>query len=542
MLLAGQRIELDPKPQVGTPPALEVVMLGHCPVASTDVNWPRIANDRQLTAELHGLGFGIEVRRLRELLTPSADFVELETDDDLKALYKLPLPIRSLAQFKSIFSGVFDQPYRYGRLAGYGAWLPRAVEDFFGCSDNSGQLKLWIIRVKEADGIEAFLPSRYGDLKQRATETSNATPRPLKLLEIDQLNAFERALLIQNAAVIALPDLERLNLPQGLKRIPSVRKSRPLPAFLPCSSDADDLDLINPFRDIKSNQPRPQAKAVVGAIGQTLAVHRPDMQCLLSLPFADSQDYDFPQLCPEFSGQLSQLADAAIANPASGDSQRLRHLQFLYPYLIGADNLLTSSCGVVAGMQAKVAASQGVWRSVAGRRLPVRSLPWPRLDQNEAVRLRTRPGVTVLCNHKGTAMIDDESLCVPILPSVDLLQLTPSERNDSHWRSAEIMRFMGWLRRELQAQGNRMIFDTDPRDPRPLMALREFFQQLHALGALRGKKASEAFTIQQRNPADNVLQFDIEVAPAFPVDRIRITFLQDRHSGGSIPTMEAAHG
>ena len=97
--------------------------------------------------------------------------------------------------------------------------------------------------------------------------------------------------------------------------------------------------------------------------------------------------------------------------------------------------------------------------------------------------------------------MDDEALCAPCLPVADLRGMTKAQRELEHWRSAELMRFMGWLRRELRALGERLLFDTDPRDPRPELALRSFFGRLHEAGALRGAQPEHAHLVRQRSDA-----------------------------------------
>ncbi len=123
-------------------------------------------------------------------------------------------------------------------------------------------------------------------------------------------------------------------------------------------------------------------------------------------------------------------------------------------------------------------------------------------------------------------MLDDERLCASVLPATDL-----HGGADEAWRSAEVMRFMGWLRRELQALGERLVLDADPRDPRPGLLLRRFLNGLYQAGALRGKRPEDAYRLTQGQDGEATLIFEIEIAPAFALDRIRLTFLHDRHSG-----------
>jgi hypothetical protein len=278
-----------------------------------------------------------------------------------------------------------------------------------------------------------------------------------------------------------------------------------------------------------------------------MAQHRPDMQCLLSVALAALPGSERPGPATEFLDCVAEAAgiheDGTLVDESRGRlTEAARHLQLLYPYLRGPDRRLSSAAGLVAGIQAAVSQQHGPWRSIGERPLPGRSLPWPPLNQNEATALRDRPGVTVLLHRANRTVVDDERMCAPCLPAVQLQQLTRERRNDDHWRSAEIMRFMGWLRRELQALGEKMIFNVDPRDPRPEIALRTFFTRLYTLGALRGRAVDEAFTLTQRNDGESTIAFEIEIAPAYPIDRLRITFMQDRHTAGAGASVEVSNG
>ena len=101
---------------------------------------------------------------------------------------------------------------------------------------------------------------------------------------------------------------------------------------------------------------------------------------------------------------------------------------------------------------------------------------------------------------------------------------------------------MGWLRRELQALGERLLFDTDPGDPRPELALRGFFGRLHEAGALRGAQPEHAYRIRELPAVDSAIAFEIEIAPAYPIDHLRLTFLHDRHAAVTETRIEAIDG
>ncbi|NMF90555.1 hypothetical protein [Aromatoleum petrolei] len=535
MLLADKRIDLDARPAPRRLAPVEVVMIGHCPSFDGSAEWKRLARDLAVLAEIAALGFTAEVDRLRAL---DAGEAEAEPGDGaLFALYRLPIPIRSLGYFQALFPQAFDTDGAYrSALAGRAAWLPAAVQDFFAGEDRGfGDTRtLWIIRVPESGGVRAFLPQ------------PNAS-----LIEPSALGAFERALLIERAGILALPDLERLLVPRALPDIPRVRLDNPEAVFLPCGTEIDDTHRERRRSDEMLGADAPlEPIDIVPPIIRTLARLRPDMQCLLTLPLDQRPRDELPAPARDFLAHLALIAGeigseaggGAAVSPHAELAGKLRHLQLLWPYLRSEESPLASPCGLVAGMQARVSQRHGVWRSIAGRPLPTAALPWPPVTQQQATALREVPGVTVLLTRAGKLQVDDEALCAPCLPAADLRSMTAAQRAQEHWRSAEVMRFMGWLRRGLQALGEQLLFDADPRDPRPELALRAFFERLHEAGALRGARPESAYRIREIPSAESTIAFEIEIAPAYPIDRLRLTFLHDRHAAVTDTRIEAVDG
>ena len=522
MLLADRRIELDPRPTSARAPVLPAVMLGHCP---GNARWERLADDRALLAEIGALGFEREVRRLKALSQPALTPVAAADpgDDALRELYRLPIPVYSLGQFQALFPDAFETPTRYrSRLAGAMAWLPLAVQDFF---DGAGALpagatKLWIIRVPEVEGRAAMLPG---------AESS------ARLLDPAALGAFERALMIPEVGLIALPDLERLQIPANLADIPRVRLPNPEPRFLPCGHEINDG-----HRERRSGGEMPDddpplgAAASIAPILRALRRHRPDLQCLFALPFDADAGSEAPR--PD-RATLDYIATPPTALDPGGSLPaeavtRLHQIQFLYPYLRGPDRPLGSPSGLIAGMQARVSAERGVWRSSAGQPLPGNAQPYPPPTQQLATDLRERPGIGVLLRRRGLVELDDERLAAPVLVTHAFSTGAAAERQDEHYRSGEVARFLGWLRRELTRLGEALLFDVDPRDPRPEIALRGLLTRLHQARALRGKLPEQAFRLRRLDAPVSQLLFEIEIAPAFPIDRIRLTFAQNRAAAG----------
>jgi len=546
MLLADARIELEPRPAAVRRPVLPAAMLGHCPGSA---RWERLADDRALLDEIAALGFEHATRRLTRLLAGGGR--SQPGDDDVRALLRLPLPIYSLGQFQALFPDAFDAATGYwSRLAGDRAWLPPAVQDFFQNAAElpSGTLKLWLIRVPEDAGRRGMLP----DPQRHRT-----------LLDPTALGAFERALLIPEIGLIALPDLERLQVPAQLADIPPLEPTPRSPVFLPCSDAAASAEHAAGGRNTNDGEdaagvPEPEpalaAHQVLVPILHALARHRPDLQCLLTLPLDADADKEVPQPDSNTLAYVARLAGTGAAGLQMGAARgagsalaraehpapALSRIQLLFPYLRGPDRPLASPVGLIAGLQAQVSAELGTWRSIAGRPLPGTARPYPEQTQQQATALRAQPGVGVLVRHRGAVMLDDERLAAPVPSARAFIARGSAARDAEHYRSGEVARFLGWLRRELTRVGEALLFDVDPADPRPGIALTGLFTQLHQAGALRGRLPEQAFRVQQRAAPASVLAFDIEIAPSFPIDRIRLTFAQNRHAeGGSVEIADA---
>lgn len=487
MFLSDARVELEARPALPRDPVLDVVLLGHCPGRW---NGARVGRDQAMLEAIRQLGLAEDVRRVENETRAGGN----------PALTRIPLPLRSFGQFQDLFPDAFDTAAEApGRITGDRVWLPYAVQDFFEATSQVARdaLRLWIVPVPEAEGVEAFLPRPGADP-----------------LEPSTLGALERALLIRRAGILAMPDLERLLIPADLPDIPALRITNSVPTFVPCTASVEDPRERRTSEAVPRYVAQPSAFSVLGALGRTLERLRPDMLCLMTVPLA------------ALSGSQQAVPDPdllkAVAEAIHAPS--LRHLQLLFPYLQGEGRGLSSPCGLVAGLQALVSQRHGPWRSIAEQGIPSRLNLWPSLPAHRIGALRQKPGLTILSMRKGLLRVDDERLAAPWLPE---------GMGDEAWRSAEVARFLGWVRRELRELGERLVFDVDPEDPRPLLALKAFFRGLHKAGALRGARAEDAFTVTAL-PAPNpsALAFQIELAPAFPIDRIRLTFLQDRHVAG----------
>ncbi len=456
-------------------------MLGHCP--------GRVRVDRLLALpdalhEMRLLGFGGRVDAL--------------SSGTASELYHLPIPLQALAEFEDIFPDARTAGSLYrSRLAGDQAWLPQAVEDFFA---NGGE-KLWLVRVPEAEGMRGFLPQFR-------------TP----LYDTENLYGLGTVLVLNAVGLIALPDLERIMIAAQLPDIPRKRLANPAPAFLPCSESFDDGHRERRYSEEKVTQSTlPPFIVVLQEILALIDRHRPDIQCLFSLPLQYSEVLDSPAID---QGVLTQLQAARARNSAS----LLRQVQLLFPYLRSPRYALRSSVGAVAGMTVSSARSRGIWRSVAGIPLVTDARPYPALSMTETIALRETPGIGIIQRRSGHVALDDERLAVPALQRNDYLPGIAGERLDD-LRAGEVVRFIGFLVRQLKVLGEHLVFNIGFDDPRPRLILEKFFMGLYRQGALRGSLPEDAFSIRQAAAREAVIAYDIEIAPAYPIDRIVLTFI-----------------
>lgn len=477
----GKRIYLDPEPVVDRQAAFEVVMIGHCPGAADK----RVLFAHQTMAqEIAALGYAEQLDALKK---------DINQPDPL---YNLPIPLYSLTEFLQLFPREDPATAYRSRLAGSQLWLPAAVEDFFRYSGSHVFKKLWIINVDQMLAQHAFMP-----------DEQNTT------LDIRAGNAFMRALALPRAGLLVMPDLERLQIPAHIEGVPHLRIANPVPQFLPCSTNLEDG--MRERRNSEEMQQAPEPRhfgTLLRPILASISRFRPDLRLLISLPFDRELLGEVPQesrsaLTDVNNLQKSQLADA------------LHRVQIIYPYVRDHRRRLMTATGLLAGKMAEMVASKGAWRSVAGIPLAGQYEPFPRLSQQHIEVLRNDKAIGVLRSRLQKTELDDERLCGGVFGD-----------QTEHTRSGEISRFLGWLYRELEHLGHQLLFNVDPDDPKPLIVLQDFFNRLHQLGALRGKTADQAFTIQ-RLLSDNdasTLIFAIDIAPAFPIDTIRLRLQQDR--------------
>jgi hypothetical protein len=389
-----------------------------------------------------------------------------------------PLAFSTVAAFAEAFPG--DD-----------GWLARAVKDFF----NAGGRLAWVVRV-------AVDPARPLD-----AYVTRALPLPA-----DGLVAagVEIAMQVPSAGLLLLPDLEYLCLAASLP--PPVAPAVPPqpPGFRPLA------DLVAPPRPAVAAVPPAAAPLspndVLTAVSAMLAQRRPDMLCLFALPIGADQTQSM--------SVLVRRAIAYLHGDTGGDTvpgPDLPQVQAFAPLLRDATGDIATPSGLVAGFLAATAETDGVWRSIAGRPLPLGATPLRRIESNALDNLR-QAGVATLRFAPGGTALDD-----------DVLACRDTSANASR-RAAGTRRLMGWLLRSLRAFGEQLVFENVLDDGRVELILADLFATLLRRGALNGAQVSDAVTIR-RAAADNAVEFDIWVNAAVALETIRLRFVD-----GSVTT------
>jgi hypothetical protein len=523
MTLSDDRLLMKVRPAAVAESELDVVMLGHC---RGQARWQLLLENEQTIREIALLGFNREIEQLKSWFQQGLPAVMSENDQLLRDLYLLPIPILNLAHFQVLFPDARKSEDRAGeyrsQLAGSDPWLPQAIQDFFASGQQTlpdGGKKLWLIRVPESQGQQAFMPDPYADFSKPS-----------------QLTACDRALLIAQAGLLCLPDLERIQIPANLQDVRRLRLVNPAPVFLPCTRQFDDG-----HRERRRHEEIPNPPAtlplqhVIVPVMNALKKKRPDMQCLFTLPLEQVQQNSLPMAAASALQNIDKLSRI--------EHSGIHAIQFLFPYLSDKDRPLMSPCGLIAGMMAETSYRDGAWRSIAGRPLPGLFQVFPDLHRQQVVALRDQAGVGVITTHKGRLQLDDERRAAPVVGAAGFHRRTERDlARFQSYQSGEVGRFLGWLHRQLLRLGEVLLFNEDVRDPVGQSLLNQFFTRLHALGALRGSLPEQAFSIAAKQDDESTVIYEIELAPVFPIDRIVLNFSHNRGSNEGLWRLDVKNG
>jgi hypothetical protein len=233
-----------------------------------------------------------------------------------------------------------------------------------------------------------------------------------------------------------------------------------------------------------------------------LQSRRPDMLCLFALPVGADASVSTTTLLQRATGYLY----------GDGTGADLPQVQAFAPLVRGGDGILASPSGMIAGVLAASAQNDGVWRSIAGRLLPLDYAPLRRIESAALDRMR-RSGIATLRYARNGIALDDDILAVKSAPS------------NTVRGAAGTRRLMGWLLRNLRRFGEQLVFENVLDGGLVELILADLFNALLQRGALNGRQVTDAVRIRPRKAVDEAVQFEIEVNTAFALETIQLRFL-----------------
>ncbi len=358
------------------------------------------------------------------------------------------------------------------------------MRDYFA----AGGLRAWVVRVavEQSAPLDAYI---------------SASP---PVLAAEPQNAVSIAAQVPSAGLLVLPDLEQACL----------AAAAPAPA-LPSLPPPDPVfrlakDFVEPTAPSVATPSQVAQTApfdVLRRVSAALAVMRPDMIFLFALPVGADPTLSQPALA---NRAVAYVHGAGTPDPTTD----LRHVQALAPLVRDASGGIATPSGLVAGHLCAAAQTDGVWRSVAGRSLPLGVTPVRPIESNALAKLRDSGIVALRFVQGGTILDNDIMACWDNLPG------------SAQRRAAGGRRLIGWLIRSLQTFGEQLVFENVFDDGRVELVLTSLFAELFKRGALAGGQVSDAVRITRRKlDMRNAYAFDIAVATVSAVETIRLQFL-----------------
>lgn len=379
------------------------------------------------------------------------------------------------------------------------SWLARAVRDYFA----AGGLRAWVVRVAVDLGapLDAYFRARP------------------PVLANEPQNAIAIAAQVPSAGLLLLPDLEYACLAAAAPR-PALPSTPPVQAVFRPIADFVELKASSAAGQSQAAPTTSTPIAPFDVLSRVPALLRPDMICLFALPVGADPTLSQLGLAKRAMTYVHGPNPTGVLTPATGSGATsafgpdLPQVQALAPLVFDASGKIATPSGIVAGLLCASAQTDGVWRSVAGRTLPLGVTPLRPIESNALAQLRNS-GIVVLRFVQGGTILDD-----------DTMACWQNRAGSALRRAAGGRRLMGWLIRSLKSFGEQLVFENVFDDGRVELVLTSLFAELFKRGALAGGQVSDAVRITRRDlEMRNAYGFDIAVATAVAVETIRLQFI-----------------
>ena len=455
-----------------------------------------------------------------------ACFVGFVTSRDADEL-SLPVPLDSWSDFQQIFSA--DRPITANTTTPATSYLSAAVRSFFA----QGGRRCYVIRVGDPWPIETTRSERLSFLDRLIPGFSQST---INSIPGDRTtwSSLGHLFGLEDVSFLCLPDLcdivaadpEPLSVPTLLQRAPE--------RFTACSAPqaaAPNDQLLKTLAAPRSNDEGfllwSQALRIIASFLErhTAGLVLRPIQLVAAIPLPLAQSPASANLMPYLTS--SDLDSRAV--------------QLTYPWVrtvsrSGLPEELENPAGVLTGLLARNALSQGTYRSAAGLPMAETIEPVPTLPQQQLYQP----------NQQGKTLLERVSVLGPTPKGIQLLSDVTTSLDESV-RPASVHRLIGVIIRAARQLGQAHLFE--PSGPhlwsQLAESLRGLMTQLYFAGALRGATADIAFdvncdrTTMTQNDIDNGrLIARIAFTPALPIERITVMLtLSDPPNTGRLPVV-----
>ena len=460
--------------------------------------------------------------------------VDARSPDDLIALYNIPVPIQSWAEFTTLFDPEARDWTGQGAIGSTTSttrgttYLAAAVRSFF----MAGGRKCYVVRVGGTRQGVGTQPLRQAQIEKLLPGFSPTLPNAIVSSALDPTSwrGIGHLLGLSDVSFVALPDLPDLVQADRPPFTPPLPQLGPLPEqFVECaqpSQSAVDVTLRSVPAPLCDRDGYELWARVIHQIGSFLARRQGgsavlrEIQLVAAVPVPLVGSVAASDLLKSLQPYLSKTLEQDALGIASA------FVQLIYPWVQTAFSRrlpaeIEPPEGLFIGTLAQNALMRGTFRSAADRPLLGVERVFPQLDRSQLYRPN---GEDEIC------LIDRVSI-LGLTPQGMLLRSDVTTSLNESYRPACLNRLMAAIVRMARYTGELTSFESSSEQ-----LWETIRSQLETLllgfwnaGALRGITPAEAFevrcdrsTMTQADLDNGRVIVQVTVAPAMPITHITV--------------------
>lgn len=461
--------------------------------------------------------------------------VDARSPDDLIALYDIPVPLQSWAEFVTLFDPEARDWTGQGKLGSASSttrgttYLAAAVRSFF----MAGGRKCYVVRVGETRQGIGTQGLRHDQIEKLLPGFSHTLPNAIESSALDPTSwrGIGHLLGLSDVSFVALPDLPDLVQADRPPFTPPLPQPGPLPEqFVECAQPSlavVDVTLRLVSAPLCDRDGYELWAKVIHQLGSFLARRQEgsavlrEIQLVAAVPVPMVGSVAASDLLKSLQPYLSKTLEQDALGIASA------FVQLVYPWVQTAfsRHLLPAEIeppeGLFIGTLAQNALMRGTFRSAADRPLLGVERVFPQLDRSQLYHPN---------GEDETCLVDRVSILGPTPQGILLRSDVTTSLNESY-RPACLNRLMAAIVRMARHTGELTSFESSSEQ-----LWETIRSQLETLllgfwnaGALRGITPAEAFevrcdrsTMTQADLDNGRVIVQVTVAPAMPITHITV--------------------